>query len=333
MGPLGLKGASPLICAHPERDMDSTPAARPTPSSSLRMAWAIEIAPVSEEAQNRLMVTAGTESGNPEARALQRAMSPIPSCAVLTQPAVMSSILSSGAPTFSHAATIVSPRSSSVRMCESEPPYRPTGVRTPPRMNASVISPPYSVSAGLFSLGTRPRRRYLPRSRASTSTQRAIYRLNFSELARSDPVLGVVSRPQISAVELDDLHVTAVGIEKGGEETRRSLFQLRDPGHAHSVQVGHRFPGVLNVEVDHRPDRFKVLVSNFGALVEHEEHAANIERALLALIRGEGFPVPGTQPIRIGTANQNAPIAGVVTLISFELLSRCNPRHRGLLLA
>ena len=106
-GPRGLKGASPFIWAQPDRDMDSTPAASPTPSSSLRMACAMLMAPVKEEAQKRLMVTAGTESGNPAAKAPQRATSPMPSCAVFTQPALISSIRSRGTPTRAHAATIV----------------------------------------------------------------------------------------------------------------------------------------------------------------------------------------------------------------------------------
>ncbi len=76
----------------------------------------MEMAPVSDEAQKRLTVTAGTESGKPAARAPQRAMSPMPSWATLTQPAVMSSIFSSGTPTLSQAATIVCPSRSSVRM-------------------------------------------------------------------------------------------------------------------------------------------------------------------------------------------------------------------------
>src|SRR3954453_9920956 len=79
IGPRGMNDASPFMNAHPERDIDSTPAARPTPSSSLRIACAIEIAPDSEEAQNRLTVIAGTESGKPAASAAHRAMSPIPS--------------------------------------------------------------------------------------------------------------------------------------------------------------------------------------------------------------------------------------------------------------
>src|SRR5205814_9172227 len=79
MGPRGMNGASPFMNAHPERDIDSTPAARPTPSSSLRMAWATEIAPDSDEAQKRLTVIAGTESGNPAASAAHRAISPMPS--------------------------------------------------------------------------------------------------------------------------------------------------------------------------------------------------------------------------------------------------------------
>ena len=78
-GPRGMNGASPFISAHPERDIDSTPAASPTVSSSERIAWAIEIAADSEEAQKRLTVIAGTESGKPAANAAQRAMSPMPS--------------------------------------------------------------------------------------------------------------------------------------------------------------------------------------------------------------------------------------------------------------
>ena len=59
IGPRGMNGASPFMNAQPERDIDSTPAARPTESSSLRIACAIEIAPESEEAQKRLTVIAG----------------------------------------------------------------------------------------------------------------------------------------------------------------------------------------------------------------------------------------------------------------------------------
>ncbi len=115
-GPRGMNGASPFISAQPERDIDSTPAARPTVSSSLRMACAIEIAPDSDEAQKRLTVIAGTESGKPAASAAQRAMSPIPSWAGFTQPATMSSMRSRGTPTRSHAATIVLPSRSSTRI-------------------------------------------------------------------------------------------------------------------------------------------------------------------------------------------------------------------------
>src|SRR3989442_9576430 len=86
-GPRGMNGASPFISAHPDRDIDSTPAASPTDSSSLRIACAIEIAPDRDDAQKRLTVIAGTESGNPPASAAQPPMSPIPSCAGFTHPA------------------------------------------------------------------------------------------------------------------------------------------------------------------------------------------------------------------------------------------------------
>ena len=51
-----------------------------------------------------------------------RATAPEFSCAGFTHPATMSSTWSSGTPTRSHAATIVRPSRSSVRMCDSEPP-------------------------------------------------------------------------------------------------------------------------------------------------------------------------------------------------------------------
>src|ERR1700757_2521221 len=74
IGPRGLKAASPFMNAQPERDVDSTPPARPTPSSPARIAWAIWIVHVTDEAQKRLTVAAGTESGKPAASAPQRAM-------------------------------------------------------------------------------------------------------------------------------------------------------------------------------------------------------------------------------------------------------------------
>src|SRR4051794_12317300 len=142
IGPRGMNGASPFMNAQPERDIDSTPPASPTARSPERMAWAIWIVQVKDDAQKRLTVAAGTESGKPAASAAQRAMSPIPSCAGFTQPAAMSSIRSRSTPTRSQAQTIACPSRSSVRMCDSEPPYRPTGVRTPPRTKASVIAGP-----------------------------------------------------------------------------------------------------------------------------------------------------------------------------------------------
>src|SRR5438874_1344213 len=75
IGPRGMNGASPFMYAQPERDMDSTPPASPTASSPERIAWAIWIVHVTDEAQKRLTVAAGTESGNPAASAAQRAMS------------------------------------------------------------------------------------------------------------------------------------------------------------------------------------------------------------------------------------------------------------------
>src|SRR3954454_1754182 len=86
-GPRGMNGASPFMYAQPERDIDSTPPARPTDSSPERIACAIDTAPESDEAQKRFTVIAGTESGKPAASAAHRAMSPIPSCAGFTQPA------------------------------------------------------------------------------------------------------------------------------------------------------------------------------------------------------------------------------------------------------
>src|SRR3954471_7214970 len=148
IGPRGMNGASPFMNAQPDRDIDSAPPAIPTPSSPLRIAWAMLMHAVSDEAQKRLTVAAGTLSGKPAASAAQRARSPMPSCATLTHPAAMSSIRSSGTPTRSHAQTIVCPSRSSSRMDESPPPYLPTGVRTPPRMKASVMGIQPALHAG-----------------------------------------------------------------------------------------------------------------------------------------------------------------------------------------
>src|SRR5260370_16240312 len=89
-GPRGMNGASPFMNAHPERDIDSTPAATPTDNSPDRIACASWIVQVSDDAQKRLTVAAGTESGNPAANASQLPESPIPPSPTFTQPAPMS---------------------------------------------------------------------------------------------------------------------------------------------------------------------------------------------------------------------------------------------------
>jgi hypothetical protein len=55
-GPRGSKGPSPFMNAHPERDIDSTPAAIPTPISPSAIELEMLIAAVNEEAQKRLTV-------------------------------------------------------------------------------------------------------------------------------------------------------------------------------------------------------------------------------------------------------------------------------------
>lgn len=75
-GPRGANGASPFMNAQPECDIDSTPAANPTLIAPTWIAGAREIAALSEEAQKRFIVIAGTFSGNPAASAAHRATSP-----------------------------------------------------------------------------------------------------------------------------------------------------------------------------------------------------------------------------------------------------------------
>src|SRR5258707_8128796 len=91
-GPRGENGASPFIYAHPERDIDSTPQAIPTPRSPALIAWATLTVALSDDAQKRLIVAPATLSGKPAASAAHRATSPMPSWAGFTQPATMSSI-------------------------------------------------------------------------------------------------------------------------------------------------------------------------------------------------------------------------------------------------
>src|ERR1700754_1534971 len=108
-GPRGANGASPFMYAQPERDIDSTPQAMPTPRSPHLIACATLMAALNDEAQNRLIVAPATLSGNPAASAAHPATSPIPSWAGLTQPATMSSIWSTATPTRSQAPFIVIP--------------------------------------------------------------------------------------------------------------------------------------------------------------------------------------------------------------------------------
>ena len=138
-GPRGLNGASPFISAHPERDIDSTPQAMPTPRSPALIAWLTLTVALSDEPQYRLIVTPATLSGKPAARAAQRPTSPMPSWTGFTQPATMSSIWSSAMPTRSQAPFIVMASRWSVRRWDNVPPYRANGVRTPPRIIASVM--------------------------------------------------------------------------------------------------------------------------------------------------------------------------------------------------
>jgi hypothetical protein len=121
-GPLGLKAASPFISAHPERDIDSTPHAMPTPRSPALMAWLTLIVALSDDPQKRLIVAPATLSGNPAASAAHRPTSPIPSWAGFTHPATTSSMAPGSTPTRSQAPFIVIPRRSSVRMCDNELP-------------------------------------------------------------------------------------------------------------------------------------------------------------------------------------------------------------------
>src|ERR1700752_5461517 len=90
-GPRGANGASPFMYAQPERDIDSTPHAIPTPRSPALIACATLIVALTDEPQNRLMVAPATLSGKPAASAAHRPTSPIPSWAGVTQPAPMSS--------------------------------------------------------------------------------------------------------------------------------------------------------------------------------------------------------------------------------------------------
>jgi len=65
--------------AHPLRDIDSTPAAKPTLTAPTSKACAKPIAALNEEAQKRFIVIACKLLGNPAASAAHRATSPMPS--------------------------------------------------------------------------------------------------------------------------------------------------------------------------------------------------------------------------------------------------------------
>src|SRR6202022_637406 len=67
-GPRGPNGASPFMYAHPERDIDSTPQAIPTPRSPALIAWATLIVALIDEPQYRLRGAPPTVSAKPPPR-------------------------------------------------------------------------------------------------------------------------------------------------------------------------------------------------------------------------------------------------------------------------
>src|SRR5260370_41808641 len=98
-GPRGENGASPFIYAQPDRDIDSTPQAIPTPRSPALIACAMLTVALTDEPQNRLMVAPATLSGKPAANAAHLPTSPMPSCAGSPRPATTSSTASAAPPT------------------------------------------------------------------------------------------------------------------------------------------------------------------------------------------------------------------------------------------
>ena len=68
-----------------------------------------------------------------------------------------------------------------------------------------------------------------------------------------------------SLLQLDDLHVVAVGVDECAEQTARAFFQLDQPRHAECVQVIGGRAGVVDVEVEDHPPGVGVLVGDVAA--------------------------------------------------------------------
>src|SRR5260221_14419671 len=106
--------------------------------------------------------------------------------------------------------------------------------------------------------------------------------------------------------KLDDLNVTAIGINQRRELPARTLLKFDKPRPSEVVQSSYSVGGVFHMEVHDRPARLGGPVGNVGPPVEYELHSTDLKRPCLRLIRREGRFVPGPQTLGIATADQNA---------------------------
>ena len=124
------------------RLMDSVPPAMTMSAApALIMCEAMMMAD-SPEAQSRFTVMPGTSLGKPASSAARRATLRFSSPAPLALPRMTSSTTAGSSPSRATSSCSVSAARSSGRTLDSAPPYLPTGVRTPPTRNASVIVAP-----------------------------------------------------------------------------------------------------------------------------------------------------------------------------------------------
>jgi len=119
------------------RVIDSTPPATTTSASPAAIICLAVMIAVSPLAQSRFTVKPGVVLGNPASRVAMRATLRLSSPAWLAAPSTTSSIASGSMPARRTASRTTSAARSSGRTWARPPAYRPMGVRTPSRMNAS----------------------------------------------------------------------------------------------------------------------------------------------------------------------------------------------------
>ena len=114
----------------------------------------------------------------------------------------------------------------------------------------------------------------------------------------------------VTRMELDDLHVVAVGIDGRGEQPGVALFELGLPRDPYVVEAANDGPRIGDVEVEDRSSGLRVRGRDVVAVVDEEGESAEgqdpVAVGLGVLLGLERGGVPRVEPFGIGAREQHA---------------------------